>query len=121
MRSRRASTRGQWTGLTLSNISKYVSGGYEYGVYLTAVEWQGKSTTPLIAPSVGDVFYVHIYTEVYDAWNATDRMKVLMPAGLRLVSPTAVNNVYCEISNFSNVEIRLMGAGECAAPYMSGA
>ena len=110
----------QWTGLSKSGFSKFESGGYQYGVYTTAVEWQGKSTTPLIAPSVGDVFYVHIYTEVQNVWNATYRMRVLMPAGLQLVSPTAVNNVYCEISNFSNVEIRLMGAGECAAPYMSG-
>ena len=110
----------QWTGLSKSGFSKWVSGGYQYGVYTTAIEWQGKSSTPLTAPSVGDVFYVHIYTEVYNVWNATYRMQVLMPAGLQLVSPTAANNVYCEISNRSNVEIRLMGAGECAAPYMSG-
>ena len=87
-------------------------------MYSVAAEWQGKSTTPLTAPSVGDVFYVHIYTEVYNTWQATYRMRVLMPAGLQLVSPTAANDVYCEISNFSNVETRLMG--ECAAPYMFG-
>lgn len=110
---------GQWTGFSQSGISKYVDGyGYQYGVYSTAVEWQGKSTTPLTAPSVGDVFYVHIYTEVYNSWQATFRMRVLMPAGLQLVTPTVANDVYCEISNLSNIEIRPMG--ECAAPYMSG-
>lgn len=112
----------QWTGFTPSVLSKYtyyVNGfPYLYPVYSVAAEWQGKSTTPLTAPSVGDVFYVHIYTEVYDAWSATYRMRVLMPAGLQLVTPTPTNDVYCEVSNLNNVETRLMG--ECAAPYMFG-
>ena len=108
----------QWTGLSLSNISAYTQSGFQYPVYYMGVEWQGKSTTPLIAPSVGDVFYVHIYTEVSNWWSATYQMRVLMPSGLQLVSPTPTNNVYCEISNLNNVETRLMS--ECAAPYMSG-
>ena len=109
----------QWTGFSQSGISKYVAGGLQYGVYTVAVEWQGKSATPLTAPSVGDVFYVHIYTEVYNTWNATYRMRVLMPTGLQLMSPTLANDVYCEIRSFSNVE-RTPGVGECAAPFMSG-
>jgi titin len=113
----------QWTGFTQSALSKYtyyVDGyPYLYPVYSVAAEWQGKSTTPLTAPSVGDVFYVHIYTEVYDAWQATYRMRVLMPTGLQLVTPTAANDVYCAVTNHSNQVTRLMG--ECADPYMFGA
>jgi hypothetical protein len=110
-----------WTEFSKSGISRYTDGfGYQFGVYSVAAEWQGKRTTPLIAPSVGDVFYVHIFTEVYNTWSATFRMRVLMPAGLQLVSPTATHDVYCEISNLNNVEIRSPGLGECAAPYMFG-
>ncbi len=111
----------QWTVVSQSVLSKYVdSGGFQFGVYSVAMTWQGKAATPLLVPSVGDVFYVHVWTEVYNTWSASFRMRVLMPAGLQLVAPTLQNDVFCAITNFNNQDVRNPGTGECAAPFMSG-
>lgn len=110
---------GLHTGM-LSGVSTYFNGSFNVFVYQAGAQWQGPPATPNLVPQVGQTFYVHIWTETANAFDASYQMKVLMPANLQLVAPTLQNDMYCEISNLFDQEIRLPGPGECAAPFMSG-
>ncbi len=109
----------QWTVISQSAVSRWNDGtGLQYASYSVAVTWQGKNTAPLTVPTVGDVFYVHIWTEVYNLWSASYRMRVLLPTGLQLATITPQTDVFCGITNFNNQVVRSMP--ECADPTMFG-
>ena len=110
-----------WTAFSQSAVSRYLdpASGFQYGVYSVAVEWQGKSTTPLTAPSVGDVFYVHIYTEVSNVWKC-DVPNAGADARRAAAGEPNVRRTTSTAKSATSTTSRSGLMGECAAPYMSG-
>jgi hypothetical protein len=100
-------------------VSRFVAGSVLQDVFRSRVDVQGGASAPLLAPAVGQVFYLHVETAAL-LWNGSYQMTLKLPAGVTLATPTPDAEASCEISDLSDVETRPSGVGECAAPWLFG-
>ena len=109
----------------LSTVPFYFDGWpYQFAVAQTKIHYQGTEADPSHLPPVGQRFYVHIQLGMASGVLPTDsaefQLKVLLPAGLSMPSPLAVDDVYC---GETDLNLNLVGPSLpswCGDPVTNG-